>query len=155
MQVFVPFKNPFECAKVLDDRRLNKQIIECRQILKAIRGESSAWANHPCTKMYRDHEQWLTHYMHCLELYKSHKDMCDEDFDEATLDLFLAMEIDEMANAMTPPFLTEEFCIQHRRRLYTKNFRYYLQFEEYGTSNENWYFVNGETVKYINGRRIN
>ena len=36
MQVFVPYKNPLECAAVLDDRLLNKQIIECRQILAAV-----------------------------------------------------------------------------------------------------------------------
>lgn len=39
MQVFVPYQEPFEVATFLDSRRLNKQIIECRQILAAIRGE--------------------------------------------------------------------------------------------------------------------
>ena len=59
MQVFVPFQNPFECAQALDPRRFNKQILECEQILKAIRGESTAWANHPCVLMYRQYVDWL------------------------------------------------------------------------------------------------
>lgn len=40
MQVFTPYPQPFACADCLDPRRLNKQIIECKQILAAIRGES-------------------------------------------------------------------------------------------------------------------
>ena len=51
MNVFV-IGSPIETAKCLDPRRLNKQIIECKQILKAIDGETKAWANHPATKMY-------------------------------------------------------------------------------------------------------
>lgn len=39
MQVFTPYPQPFACADCLDPRRLNKQIIECKQILAAIRGE--------------------------------------------------------------------------------------------------------------------
>ena len=40
MQVFI-IGTPFETAKSLDKKRLNKQIIECKQILKAIDGESN------------------------------------------------------------------------------------------------------------------
>ena len=75
MQVFVPFKNPFECAKALDTRRFNKQILECKQILKAIRGESTAWANHPCVLMYKDHADWLQMYLNAFECYKAYKDL--------------------------------------------------------------------------------
>lgn len=154
MQVFVPYPSPFDCASMLDDRRLNKQIIECRQILKAIRGESSAWANHPCVKMYRDHEQWLTHYMHILELYRSYRELLGNDFDEAMMDYFLTREVETLANGITPPFLTDIFCNQHRRRLYTKDPQYYSLWADLGTSDENWYFVDGEIIKYKNGRRI-
>lgn len=38
MQVFTPYPEPFKTADCLDSRRLNKQIIECRQILAAIKG---------------------------------------------------------------------------------------------------------------------
>ena len=59
MQVFVPFQNPFECAQALDPRRFNKQILECKQIINAIYGRSTAWTNHPCVLMYRQYVDWL------------------------------------------------------------------------------------------------
>lgn len=46
MQIFIT-GSPLETAEALDARRLNKQIIECRQILAAIDGTSKAWSNHP------------------------------------------------------------------------------------------------------------
>ena len=52
MQIFLPYKDVFETAKCLDNRRLNKQIIECRQILDAIDENSKASCNHPIVKMY-------------------------------------------------------------------------------------------------------
>ena len=59
-----------ETAMVLDMKRLNKQIIECKQILNAISGLSNAWRNHPAVIQYRKHTDWLTAYMHCLIHYK-------------------------------------------------------------------------------------
>ena len=44
MQVFI-IGTPLETAMALDAKRLNKQTIEARQILKAIVGDSKAWAN--------------------------------------------------------------------------------------------------------------
>lgn len=41
MQIFI-VGSILETAKALDKRRLNKQIIECKQILAAIDGESTA-----------------------------------------------------------------------------------------------------------------
>ena len=154
MQVFVPFKNPFECAKALDPRRFNKQILECKQILKAIRGESTAWANHPCVLMYKDHADWLQMYLNAFECYKAYKDLGTEDYDEAMVDFFLAKEWGERAMFYIPPFLEEKFTLQHCRRLYTKHPLFYKAWENLGTSDENWYYVNGEWRIYINGRIV-
>lgn len=57
-------------------------------------------------------------------------------------------------NFITPPFLTPDFCDQHKRRLYTKAPERYPQFAEFGTSNVNWYYVDGQLKKYINGKQI-
>ena len=154
MQVFVPFKNPFECAQALDSRRFNKQILECKQILKAIRGESTAWANHPCVLMYKDHADWLQMYLNAFECYKTYKDLGTEDYDEAMVDFFLAKEWGERAMFYIPPFLEEKFTNQHRRRLYTKYPLFYNAWAELGTSDENWYYVNGMWRIYINGRIV-
>jgi len=57
MQTFLPFDNFSESAKVLDNSRIWKQVLEARQIVAAIElwkmGRTSGWANHPITKMWR------------------------------------------------------------------------------------------------------
>lgn len=154
MQVFVPYKNPFECAQALDPRRFNKQILECKQILKAIRGESTAWANHPCVLMYKDHADWLQMYLNVFECYRAYKDLFEDDYDEAMVHYFLAREWGKKALSFTPRFLCTPFIQQHRKRLYTKDPKYYVGWHDLGTSEENWYYVNGEWKIYINGRIV-
>lgn len=41
-----------------------------------------------------------------------------------------------------------------KRRLFTKNPKHYKQWADLGFSDENWYFVDGEWRKYVNGKRI-
>jgi hypothetical protein len=62
MQTFLPYADFRKTAQVLDYRRLGKQRVEVLQILKAMRGESKGWVNHPCTVMWRDYEQALIQY---------------------------------------------------------------------------------------------
>lgn len=141
MQVFVPYPSPIDVAKCLDRKRLLKQQLECTQILEANNGLSDAWLNHPVAKMYKPHNKWLLCYRACIIRYI-----------EGAYDL--AEMWSRRADAIRPPFLTSDFCDQHKRRLYTKAPELYPQFAEYGKSDENWYFVDGEIVKYINGKRI-
>lgn len=129
-------------AKCLDRRRLRKQIVECDQILEAIAGESQAWKNHPVVKMYFNNPTWLWYYRETLESYmmglltlaKQYSSQCDYYF--------------------RPSFLTQDLCDQHKRRLYTKSPELYPQFAELGTSEENWYFVDGRIIKYKDGKQI-
>lgn len=141
MQVFVPYPSPIDVAKCLDPRRLRKQIIECDQILQAISGESQAWKNHPVVKMYLGYVRWLCAYSDCLYAYNDGQEE-------------LASRLSDTADKIRPPFLTEDLCDQHKRRLFTKAPELYPQFWPYGETDENWYFVDGEIVKYINGKRI-
>lgn len=62
MNTFLPYPDFAECARVLDTRRLGKQIIECRQILKAILDPNYGWQNHPAVNMWREDEDSLTLY---------------------------------------------------------------------------------------------
>ena len=86
MNVFI-VGSPLETAKALDHRRLNKQIIECHQILKALRGETMAWANHPCTLQYKGHEMWLRCYLLTLHYYDYENDEEAERCNEEALKL--------------------------------------------------------------------
>lgn len=141
MQVFVPYPSPIDVAKCLDRRRLRKQIIECRQIIDAIDGQKDGWKNHPVTKMYRYHREWLESYYLCLLSFE-YGDEDDAQYENA------------YAFHYRPPFLTKEFCDQHKRRLYTKAPELYPQFAELGMSEENWYFVDGRIIKYKDGKQI-
>lgn len=63
MQTFLPFEDFRECAKVLDNKRLYKQILEARQILDTLQGKSKGWINHPIVKMWKGYEDALRVYM--------------------------------------------------------------------------------------------
>lgn len=143
MQVFTPYTEPIVTARAMhsDQARYNKQIIECRQILSAIEGRTKAWTNHPIVAQYRAHVSYLQHYLQCFVDYK----MGDEH--RAALDSQLAMDC-------RPDFLTAEFCDQHKRRLYTKAPTKYADFAPLGTSDENWYFVDGQLRKYRAGKLV-
>lgn len=139
MQVFVPFPAPIDCARFLDTSRLHKQILECDQILKAISGVGG-WINHPVVAMYRDYAKWLRFYRATLVNYPHN--------------FIAAYEFSRKADKIRPPFLTDAFCDQHKRRLYTKAPEHYPQFADYGESDENWYVVDGVLLKYINGKQV-
>lgn len=62
MQTFLPYPNFVRSAKVLDNKRLGKQRVECLQILKVLDGQTTAWRNHPAVRMWRGHEFYLVNY---------------------------------------------------------------------------------------------
>lgn len=62
MQTFLPYPNFQLSAECLDNKRLGKQRVEAWQILRALRGETKGWVNHPATVMWRGHEQSLILY---------------------------------------------------------------------------------------------
>lgn len=137
MQVFV-IGTPLETARALDKLRLNKQIIECQQILYALNGQK-AWSKHPCTLQYQDHEEWLMLYMDCLCYYQRGQ-----------------MDLAEKRNAQsmefTPSFHIKEYIDNMKRRLYTKNNSHYNQWADMGESDVNWYYVSGKWKKYKDGK---
>ena len=68
MQVFLP-ENTFKgCAEVLDTKRLVKQLLEGRQILTVLAGESTSngWKNHPAVKMFEGYEVILVEYLSAI-----------------------------------------------------------------------------------------
>ena len=140
MQVFI-VGTPLETAMVLDKSRLNKQILETKQILDALNG-AKAWSNHPCSLQYKDHQLWLYVYMRCLKCYR--------DGDVTSAELFSGA-----CDCIRPPFHTQEFFDQMKRRLFTKAPFLYSQWADLGTSEINHYFVDGEWRYYKNGKRVN
>lgn len=69
MQVFVPEYTYEECAKSLDAKRLNKQVLECTQILDTLLDlptktgkQRVGWRNHPAVRMWDGCEGALSVY---------------------------------------------------------------------------------------------
>lgn len=152
MQVFI-IGTPLETAKALDRRRLNKQIIECQQILDALNG-AKAWSNHPCVLQYIGCEAWLSNYKLVLDYYRQEsitigeaaKGLCRE----------FADFYNDYCQSIKPPFHTQEYFSQMKRRLYTKNPEHYKQWAYLGKSDVNWYWSQKENkfIRYRNGKRI-
>ena len=153
MQVFI-VGTPLETAMALDKRRLNKQIIECKQILDALEG-AKAWRNHPAILQYRGYTGWLIAYQSCLRYYYKGTYVKNTCYDcEVVLRNCLAAE--RLCESLTPPFHTKEYFDQMKRRLYTKDPDYYRQWEHLGKSEINYYWSQDENkfIKYKNGKRI-
>jgi hypothetical protein len=64
MQTFLPYPAKRDSLDVLDNKRLNKQILECYQILKVLSNQSpsGAWRNHPAVLMWKGAENELWRY---------------------------------------------------------------------------------------------
>lgn len=67
MQIFATHSDPIYCALVLDDKRLNKQVLECAQILSTIfptapGAYKPTHAHHPITKWARRNASWVYRY---------------------------------------------------------------------------------------------
>lgn len=139
MQVFI-VGTPLATATFLDWKRLNKQVVECHQMLDAMDGKK-AWSNHPCVLQYRGYEEWLREYRRCLSAWKNN--------DELT-----AFVAEQWCHQTRPPFHTQEYFDQMKRRLYTKDKLFYKQWAHLGESEDNWYFVDGAWRVYNNGKRL-
>ena len=137
MQVFI-IGTPLETAMALDKKRKHKQWIEIQQILDALNGKI-AWSNHPCTLQYKGHEKWLMYYRTVIEYLNM--DMMEQ-----------AKAISNLADSIRPPFHTQEYLNQMKRRLYTKDPEHYKQWEHLEKSEVNWYYVDGEWKYYKNGK---
>ena len=129
-----------ETARALDPKRLNRQIQETKVILAALNG-AKAWSNHPCVLQYKANIGWLRAYKVCLNAYVLGH------YNEAS-------KVSEYATRITPDWHTYEYYDQMKRRLYTKDKEHYKQWADLGESDCNWYFVDGEWRKYVNGKRV-
>lgn len=63
MQTFLPYADFSRSVACLDRMRLGKQRVEAMQILRALRGETRGWVNHPATRMWRGYEAALQNYL--------------------------------------------------------------------------------------------
>jgi len=133
MQTFLPYADFRESAKALDNKRLNKQILECYQILNVLYNEDprAGWRNHPAVKMWRGHEGAL--YTYTINMVQeADKRGIKTDKNKANL-LMIALQRAATWNEKLPAWFNNQDIIArvtttHKANLYRKDDAYYHDF---------------------------
>jgi hypothetical protein len=126
MQTFMPYKDPKKSARVLDNKRLGKQRVECVQILNALleNDNNSTWKNHPAVRMWKGYESFLLYYYRCImnEWLKRgfNNQACERHYER-----FIDFPQIKLKDYKMPHWLNRDFCISHRSNLLRKNFEHY------------------------------
>jgi hypothetical protein len=133
MQTFLPYKDFTKSAQALDNKRLNKQILECYQILKVSSNDDpkAAWRNHPAVKMWRGVEGQLWLYTMAMveeadiRGIKTDKNVSNlNELKDWAGDLWGY----EKPKWYTNPFAMDRLTTTHKANLYTKDSIYYFEF---------------------------
>jgi len=70
VQTFLPYPDFERSARVLDQRRLGKQRVECLQVVRGLTVPGYGWRHHPAVKMWRGHLEALGRYtLTCCEVW--------------------------------------------------------------------------------------
>lgn len=150
MQVFLPESDFDNAAKQLDTKRLVKQLLEGRQIMTILVGESksNAWRNHPAVRMFDGHPIALYNYLAAIRKemerreYKWEKNW---------------HEIERMAEGITdtglPNWMVNEdtfyhVLTTHRGRLYEKAPELYPQYRAEYEIYQNYVCCPGKCTYY-------
>jgi hypothetical protein len=118
VNTFVPFDDLGLTASILDYRRLGKQRVECKQILAALMGETTAYINHPATQMWRGYSDGLVAYaaVMCNEWARRGYDCTLRDYFGERL----------VASYRMPPWWGDDDVHEsHRSNLLRKDFDHY------------------------------
>jgi hypothetical protein len=133
MQTFLPYKDFDKSAKALDSKRLNKQILECYQILKVLSNPDprAGWRNHPAVKMWRGFEHLLLDYTMSMVKEANKRGIKTDKNMQNIVDLINTHAIDW---GFTIPAWYEDdvkmkrLTITHKANLYKKDPIYYFDF---------------------------
>lgn len=144
MQTFLSEPTFEESVAVIDPKRLNKQLFECRQILDAIiktpeggrqkvNGKYVFAANHPATNMYRGYEGFLIEYASFCAVELNRRDAAWQ-----THWFFIQSLVQDNPGAFTyktipdwwtDPVQKDKIMYTHRASLYRKNPEHYSQYK--------------------------
>ena len=135
MQTFLPASNFAKCASLLDNKRLNKQILEGYQILNVNSGMSAtgAWRNHPAVLMWKNHEGSLLDYI--TEMIKEAKRRgINTQGNENNISI-LKNKVGSKWNYNAPHWMFDNDTLMrvittHRVNLFKKDPLYYARFQQ-------------------------
>jgi hypothetical protein len=137
MQVFLPENNFVKCAEVLDYRRLVKQLLEGRQIMTILAGQSASkgWVNHPAVKMFKGHERTLYSYLFAIKDEMQKRGYKWENnwnvIQDTYMDNFIS-EPQSLPEWMEDQKIFAKVINTHRGRLWEKDPIHYEQYIENG-----------------------
>lgn len=134
MQIFNIDVEPIQTAYALDNKRFHRQLSEAKLIYNGILG-LNGWNNSIVAKMYQNHLKWLECYINVFENIK-------------VKNTYKANYWNDLSKQYTPEFLSEEYILNMKRRLYTKDPIFYKDWEIYGKSNINMYYINHQWKYY-------
>lgn len=139
VNTFLPHASFTRSAAVLDRARLGKQRVEVLQLIKANRGETVGWVNHPAAVMWRGYHTALCMYgmAVCSEWQsRGYRDTCMDQI-YAYLPWPASMTIPSVkalhkSRQLPWWFGSTRFHRSHRSNLYRKAPDLYPQFEDDG-----------------------
>jgi hypothetical protein len=125
MQTFLPYSDFAASADALDPKRLQKQIVETFQIMKALTIPEYGWKHHPAVRMWRGHAMQLSLYQNaCVAIRAARGWDTLLDMPERTLQL--VKDAGMTHETALPEWLGhEEFHHSHRSNLVRKDVAYY------------------------------
>lgn len=133
-----------QTAKVLDNKRLNKQALEAWQIMmtnlkvdpEGNHREPKGWYNHPATKMWRGYEYTLLEYIHAMTTEWVKRGYKTTILDKAmrTMGVEGVEYTIEDATSERPEWMLDRqlytaITTSHRTALLCKNYDWYKQFK--------------------------
>lgn len=124
MQTFLPYSDFNLSAQCLDNKRLNKQILETWQIYQSLTITSYGWKHHPAVKMWKGYESKLLDYGLCV--YLEWKERSNKDHKSGLLIYKEFLKVDEFAYPYW--FGDDKFHSSHRAALLYKDYTWYKQF---------------------------
>lgn len=130
MQTFVPFADFNESAAALDNKRLNKQLLEGRQIYNILSKNQlkGAWVNHPAVKMWRNCDNALFVYLEAIKDECVSRNIQTEKNWNFILDLHKWNYFRGTRFNLPVWWSDERVHISHRQNLYQKDPSWYGEF---------------------------
>ena len=142
MQTFLPYKDFDKSANALDNKRLNKQILEGYQILKVLNNPDprAGWRNHPAVKMWRGFENALFDYILCMVREAKLRGIRTEKNMDNLITL-RAATIQNWGSGMPAWYndasIMAKVTTTHKANLYRKDDVYYYEFKDAVISKNN------------------
>lgn len=135
MQTFLPFPAKRDSLDALDNKRLNKQILECYQILNILTGnsKSNAWRNHPAVLMWEGAESELYRYAMTATVIAENRgikvDKNRENIQKLSRSRKSLIWEDNQPLWSKSPAILKRVTTTHKANLYTKDPVYYAEFK--------------------------